>query len=338
MKQLRQQPAIRLDYQLSPKMRVTGTYGGDRQRVLTTPGLIPGFTDVIFPYPFITKYSVTANYMLSPTTFLEGTYGFIRNELTGGNEQRHPDERVRRTGSTGLAAFPLLYPDAGIVPKDSYAFEVLEDVKPPFWDGTRMNLPPTFSWGGRVGAASAQPALPRLAEHQPDAGRRDQRDEDRRPSLAQGRLLQQPQLQGAEHRRHRVPGRGRVRQRHATTRSIPSSASANAAVGVFRRYTQGSKFVEGSMLYNNTEFYVQDNWKVNNRLTLDLGVRFTRQQPQHDQFQQMSNFFPDQWKPAVGAGPLRRRLQQRRGRLLGQHEERDEPDHRADPDGPGLAQ
>ena len=36
--QLRQQPALRLDYQISPKLRVTGTYGGDRQRVLTTPG------------------------------------------------------------------------------------------------------------------------------------------------------------------------------------------------------------------------------------------------------------------------------------------------------------
>ncbi|PYQ95716.1 MAG: hypothetical protein DMF97_16545, partial [Acidobacteria bacterium] len=68
---------------------------------------------------------------------------------------------------------------------------------------------------------------------------------------------------------------------------------ANAATGVFTQYLQASRFIEGSMIYNNTEFYLQDNWRVNNRLTLDYGLRFTRQQPQYDQFGQMSNFFPE---------------------------------------------
>jgi hypothetical protein len=73
---------------------------------------------------------------------------------------------------------------------------------------------------------------------------------------------------------------------------------SNAALGVFSQYLQAERLIEGSMIYNNTEFYLQDNWKATNRLTIDYGVRFTRQQPQHDQFQQMSNFFPDQWDPA----------------------------------------
>jgi hypothetical protein len=59
-----------------------------------------------------------------------------------------------------------------------------------------------------------------------------------------------------------------------------------------------SRFIEGSMIYNQIEWYVQDNWKVNNRLTLDYGLRFVNQQPQHDQFNQMSNFFPNEWKAA----------------------------------------
>ena len=38
---------------------------------------------------------------------------------------------------------------------------------------------------------------------------------------------------------------------------------ANAALGIFSQYAQASKYVEGSFVYNNTEAYIQDNWKVN---------------------------------------------------------------------------
>ena len=91
---------------------------------------------------------------------------------------------------------------------------------------------------------------------------------------------------------------------------------ANAALGVFSQYLQQSKLIEGSMIYNNTEFYLQDNWKVNGRLTLDYGLRFTHQQPQYDQFLQMSNFFPDQWSQASAPLLYVAGLQQRRDRLL----------------------
>ena len=66
---------------------------------------------------------------------------------------------------------------------------------------------------------------------------------------------------------------------------------ANALMGVFSTYQQSSRFVEGSFLYNNVEWYLQDNWRVNNRLTLDYGLRFVHQQPQYDQYQQASNWF-----------------------------------------------
>jgi hypothetical protein len=298
--QLRQQPAIRLDYQLNAKTRISWTYGGDRQRVLTTPGLIPGFTDVKFPYPFITKYSLTANYILTPSTFLEGTYGFIRNELTGGNENGIlMNESANRLAS--LPNFPLLYPDAGIVPKDSYAYEVLQDVKPPFWDGTRMNLPPTFSWGGRIGAAPPNQRYPGWLNIN--------RTQDVAISLTKiaGRhTLKTGFYNNHSFKAQNVGGtgfQGAVEFDNDSNNALDTQFGyANAAVGVFRRYTQSSKFVEGSMLYNNTEAYIQDNWKVNRRLTLDIGIRFTRQQPQHDQFQQMSNFFPGLWIP--GQAPV----------------------------------
>ena len=113
---------------------------------------------------------------------------------------------------------------------------------------------------------------------------------------------------------------------------------ANAAVGVFTQYLQQSKLIEGSMIYNNTEFYVQDNWKVNSRLTLDYGVRFTRQQPQYDQFLQMSNFFPGRVVARPRAAALRLGLQQRRDRLLRQRAQRDGSAHRSDSDGAGRGE
>ena len=134
MENLTQQPAIRLDYQLSSKLRFTGKYSGQRARQITSPGRLPGFTDVNTPFPYITNYAATVNYTMSPTTFIEGTYGFIRNELTGGNEG---GVLVNDTSNRldGAADFPLIYPNAGKVNNEGYyANEVLNDVSPPWWD------------------------------------------------------------------------------------------------------------------------------------------------------------------------------------------------------------
>src|SRR4030095_161720 len=73
---------------------------------------------------------------------------------------------------------------------------------------------------------------------------------------------------------------------------------ANAVLGVFTSYNQLSRYIEGRYVYDNTEGYVQDNWKVNNKLTLDYGVRLVHQQPQYDSLGQASNFLPEEWTKA----------------------------------------
>ncbi len=299
VKNLTQQPAVRLDYQLSNDLRVTWKYSGQRARPIVTPGLIQGFSDVKTPYPYITNYATTVNYTLNPTTFLEGTYGFIRNELTGGNEGGVLiNDAANRLQS--LPGFPLLYPDAGLVNRSYYAFEVMEDVRPPFWDGTSLNLPPIFQWGGRIGSAPPNQRYPGWLNIN--------RTQDVAISLT--KVWGRHTLKTGFYNNHSFKAQnvgaggglsfqGTVNFGNDTNNTLDTGFGfANAATGVFSRYQQASQFIEGQMIYNNTEFYVQDNWKASNRLTLDYGIRFTRQQPQFDKFQQMSNFFPDKWNPA----------------------------------------
>ncbi|MBI3262266.1 MAG: carboxypeptidase regulatory-like domain-containing protein [Acidobacteria bacterium] len=295
---LTQQPALRLDYQMSSALRLTWKYSGQRARRLVTPGFIQGFTDVKTPYPFITNYGVTVDYTMNPTTFIEGTYGFIRNELTGGNEGgiliNDSSSRLN-----GLANFPLLYPDAGVVNPRYYAFQVMQAVQPPFWDGTRFNLPPVFGWGNRIGSAPPNQRYPGWLNIN--------RTQDVAISLT--KVMGRHTFKGGFYNNHSFKAQntgaggvanltfqGYVNFGNDTNNALDTGFGfANAAVGVFTQYLQASQFIEGSMIYNNTEFYLQDNWKVNGRLSVDYGVRFTRQQPQYDQFQQMSNFFPERW-------------------------------------------
>jgi len=302
---LTQQPAIRIDYQLSSKLRLNWKYSGQRARQITAPGTLPGFTDVNTPFPYITNYAATVNYTISPTTFLEGTYGFIRNELTGGNEG---GLLVAPTANrlTELPGFPLPFPNAGKVNNDSYyANEVLDYVNPAFWDSANrmMNLPPIFAWGNKIGAAPPNQRYPGWLNIN--------RTQDVAVSLT--KVAGRHTMKAGFYNNHSfkaqnvdagggISWQGRVDFGQDTNNPIDTGFGfSNAATGVFRQYQQASDFIEGQMIYNNTEFYIQDNWKMNNRLTLDYGIRFTHQQPQHDKLQQMSNFFPDQW--SSGAAP-----------------------------------
>jgi len=300
--QLVQQPAAKVDFQLSPKLRFSGKYSGEIQRNLVQPGLIPGFSDAYVPYPIITNYGVTANWVVNSTTFLEANYGMIKNELAGGNEGGIlVNDSANRL--TALPGFPLIYGDAGKIPTNSYAYGVMQAEKPVFWDGTNINLPPVFGWGSLIGAAPPNQRYPGWLNIN--------RTQDYSVSVTkiQGRHT----FKGGFYNNHSYKAQnvgaggianlsfqGFVNFGNGGSNPLDTGFGyANALTGVYQQYLQASNFTEGSMLYNNTEGYVQDNWKVNSRLTLDYGVRMTHQQPQYDQFQQMSNFFSDQYKPGL---------------------------------------
>ncbi|MEP6903503.1 MAG: carboxypeptidase regulatory-like domain-containing protein, partial [Actinomycetota bacterium] len=73
---------------------------------------------------------------------------------------------------------------------------------------------------------------------------------------------------------------------------------ANAALGVYNSYTQANAKIQQSYFYTDLSFYAQDNWKVNSRLTLDLGIRFSYYAPYVNILGPESFFNPSLFDPS----------------------------------------
>ena len=163
-------------------------------------------------------------------------------------------------------------------------------------------MPPTLNWPSAVPRAgwaqhTAEPELPGY-EHQPTwtLGQHDQGPQPH--TLKAGFYLNHSyKAQNFGAGGNGAPSfQGALNFGQDTNNPLDSGLGySNAALGVFSSYGQQSAFIEGSFLYDNVEWYVQDNWKVNQKLTLDYGVRFVHQTPQYDQFNQVSTFRPETW-------------------------------------------
>lgn len=295
--QLEQQPVIKIDYNLTSKLRISAVLNEDRLRPVVQPGSLPGFNDVYTPYPYIINKAITADWTVSPTMVAEFTYGTIENQLTGGGSGGIPVNPASSRKTT-LSAFPNLYPDAGVVNPSYYAYTVMQAEKPAIWDGKSITLVPQFSWGGLIGGAPPNIAYPGwLNINQTHDYSASLTKIKGRHTIKAGAYLNHSYK--AQNAGFSASFAGTVDFSNNSNNTLDSGFGySNAALGVFNSYGQASKYIEGSMLYNQLEFYVQDNWKVSNRLTLDYGMRFVHQQPQYDQFQQQSNFFPDKFTKA----------------------------------------
>jgi hypothetical protein len=73
---------------------------------------------------------------------------------------------------------------------------------------------------------------------------------------------------------------------------------SNALLGVFDTYNETSARPGADFRAGAFEEYVQDSWKVNKRLTLEMGIRLTSWIPWHQRSNIQSGFNPGAWSPA----------------------------------------
>ena len=296
-------------------LRGTFKYSGWSQRNQVINGSIPGFNDTKQYKPVVSTLAATANYTFNPTTFLEATYGHSQNELTGcGLAQGGTGPTFCQNGfamnpagnrfNVGLGGLPFLFPDGNVIDPSYYAYKALSGVSPPNFVDGRVVVPPSFAWGSRVSNGTPNYAPPNT----PFPGFLNINSTDD-ISISLTKVAGRHTMKSGFYNTHSYKAQqrggwnGTITFSNDNNNPIDSTFGyANAALGIFSQYTQASKYVEGSFVYNNTEGYVQDNWKVNSKLTLDYGVRFVHQQPQYDDKGQASNFLPDKW--AASQAPL----------------------------------
>jgi len=276
-----QQPLNQLmfrgDYQLSTNWRLTGRYmqhsnkselpygigGWSIRSNLDTIGVIsdvPG-RNIMF----------SSTGVLNNTTSLELSFGQGHNSL----DHYSTSELMTRAGSN-TASVPLLYPGA-----------VQMDLIPQFeFGGGRIANQPFFNTGQApfTNFNTTYDVVANLTKvfgaHQAKAGFYYQKS-------------MKDQSAFAHHN-------GQYQFNNSSSNPFDSSHPfANAALGIYNNFTQANAFLKPAWRYSNYEWYLQDNWKASDRLTLDYGVRFYYLTPQWDVSEVASNFDPADFSPAA---------------------------------------
>ena len=193
-----------------------------------------------------------------------------------------PDDFTK--ANLGLSAFPMLYPGA-----------------------VQLDLPPRFNYGaGASGTHVADATAPSTRRSSTTTRRRTWPAASRRPSGQHTAKAGVYFTHGLKPQSSRAAANGNISfQNDASNPYDTGYPFANAALGHLPDLQPGGAVGAGrTTLYNNVEWYAQDNWKVNDRLTLDYGLRFYWMQPTHDTERQTSNFLPDKFERRRGAAAL----------------------------------
>lgn len=276
------QDLLRLDWNPTSNWRVTGKVVNNQSDRLLPYGsfvLQSNLPDYSVTYLFPRRgYSLTTAGTLNATTFMEVTWGYSHNSIDILPDQSSADKFTKT--ALGLSALPMIYPSA-----------------------VQLDLPPRFQWGGRVGAngnAVGTNNAPSLGTNNAPFTNFNT-TQDVNVSLTKV-LARHTAKAGVYYHQSHKPQSGFANangsinfQNDANNPYDTGFPFANAITGVYSSYDQASGYFVGEYKYKNIEWYLQDNWRVNNKLTLDYGVRFYWMQPQYDDLGQTSNFLPDRF-------------------------------------------
>ncbi len=267
------QDLIRLDANINSDWRVSGRYVKNKSdRLLAYGSFVLADNLPDYPAQFLFprySWSATVTGALNATTISETTVGISHNAI----DILPGSEKFNKT-ALGLSNFPTIFPNA-----------------------VQLDLPPQFVFGGRiangpnVGSANA-----------PFTNFNTVRTVSSNLSKIWGSHTLKvgifwensfkPQSSFAN-------ANGSINFSNDANNPFDSGFGfANAAIGVYNTYNQASGYFIGKYRYNNLEWFVQDNWKVNSRFTLDYGMRFYLIQPQYDEDLQTANFLPERFNAA----------------------------------------
>lgn len=264
---------VRIDYNFNENWRVYGRVlnnSNSSLRPYAGLGFILGGNIAQYGFKNNTprlSYAGTVNGTLSPTVVVEFTYGFSRNTI----EARTESGTYTRT-ATGLTGLPLIFPNA-----------VQEDLLSQFGYGGRLANTPSY----RVGNG------PFLNSNRTDDFSGSLSKIWRSHVIKAGGIYERANKQQT----NRVLFNGGISFSDTANNPFDTQQGfSNALTGVYANFTQASASTNGQYKYKNLEWFVQDNWKITDRLTLDYGMRFSWLPPTFDESGAASNFDPTQYR------------------------------------------
>lgn len=78
-----------------------------------------------------------------------------------------------------------------------------------------------------------------------------------------------------------------------------------ALLGYYDSYAEATGRPQGNWKFMNTEWFIQDTWRVRRNFSIDYGLRFYHDMPQYDARLQLSSFSPNAYNPATAPTLLR---------------------------------